>query len=181
MSPTLSESMVAVATMAEVIPFFPETKLAQSLIARALMRACKERGHLEWLTEQACLRMKHWERDGGLAEIRAILGTRFPVCDGAPVARPVSEPSAEQLEHEFFEREARDTAERIEQWKREAKKLPAAERAEIAHITQPPEQLKLIPGPVVIPMPKGPGIRSKKEQAAEVEKVQDQLRLRSGN
>lgn len=182
MRPTREECLTAVMVMAEVIPFFPESEPAKQIIRDSIHDFVGDIEHLTWLVKVSCRTLTRWR---GIAELRAIFCTRYPPADGLPITEPetpgfrLRETEAQALEA-YQKQQAKETSDRILQWKREAQQLPAPERRENYRLLTRAHQtnLKLIEAPTSIKI-KSTSIRSEQEREAEVQKVKSQLAERA--
>jgi hypothetical protein len=121
MKPTPQQITACIATMREMIPFFPATERAELFISIEIAKMVSTTDQLEWLTETACRSIAKWE---GLPQLCGLFGSRFPRADGAESpACTVHGHTAEDYERDFFEREAAETDRKIAKYKAEAKKL----------------------------------------------------------
>lgn len=122
--------MAAVITIAEVVPFAPQSELGKRVVAAALENFVDSPEGLRYLVSQACQFESRWQ---GVIRLREIYCERFHPADGRlPTADP-QRGSRHQLaaaEREYFEREARETENRIARYRAE-RQLQGPEDAEL--------------------------------------------------
>ena len=73
-----------IGAMQATIPFFPTDELAVEIIARVLIRMVGSDQQLQWLTEEACIKMPKWgsEYQSGLDELRGMYCKHHKPLDG---------------------------------------------------------------------------------------------------
>jgi len=160
--PTSQDLLDAVELMREMIPFFPKSDKAGALIAAALRDIVENKAQLDTLTTQA-VRMRKWT---GVADLEEVQQRIFG--------------------ESWQEKHARETAARIEQWKREAtarppseseissavKPIPAIDRKKLKRVKQLPSSREA--ERVIATAPRKPA-RTEAERARELEKFQQQV------
>jgi hypothetical protein len=105
------------------IRFYPRDEHATVL--KALSRITSDPERLRWLVETASTTWRVWM---GIVELRGLYCSRWRPDDGKYESCTTPGFTPEDNEAAYFESEARETAARIEEWKREAKELPPAEQ-----------------------------------------------------
>lgn len=113
MRPTTEDLLGAITTLEITIPYFPkpgtpEGELHRELILEDLREMVSTGAQLTWLVKQCRRTMPKWT---SCADLRKLFCSRFAPADG--------DSSIEDAERLFFEREARDTQQRLEQYRAE--------------------------------------------------------------
>jgi hypothetical protein len=121
--PTLEEVAEAVLAIGDCVPGFPRGDVGQRVVAHSVYRFVSTREQLFWLVEAACNSMRRFS----LQELRGIFCRRFPPADGT-YAEAEETPgfTAADQERAYFEREARETEQKLLVWRRELKLLGTA-------------------------------------------------------
>lgn len=113
--PTAIEISQAVLAMAEVVPFFPRTEVGQEVIIHALESFVGSKRGLDWLTNRAVA----FEKWRGISDLRGVYCSAFEPADGVYGVPETPGYSAEDCERDYYQREAAETARRIEGWKQQ--------------------------------------------------------------
>jgi len=122
MQQAILQAMIALAN----IPFAPQDPAQQDALMEAIADFADRPDALAWTVNVAVAKWTKWL---GPAELRGIYCSRFHPADGIE-ADVMDTPGYNAADNEaaYMEAQARDTAARIEQWKREAAQLPEPER-----------------------------------------------------
>ena len=139
MKPTSEDCMNAVKLMARVIPFFPQDDLGKEIIAAQIELFVNSEEELRWLMNTCIGKLEAWP---SIPQLRALHCTRFEPADGVwpQVPCEIAGFRREDFERQYFERESRETAKRLAEYR--AQKQLA-----------PPEDLEPFPVPEVKPVP----------------------------
>ena len=122
MQEAILQAVIALAN----IPFAPQDPAQQGALMEAIAEFADRPDALAWAVKVAVAKWTKWI---GPAELRGIYCSRFCPADGIE-ADVMATPGYTAADNEalYMEAQARDAAARIEQWKREAVKLPEPER-----------------------------------------------------
>jgi hypothetical protein len=126
MRPTVEQVTECVLAMAEVIPFFPQTQLGQSIIAEHLRMMIDEKDKLDWFVGAACRHLTKYE---GVGMLRAIYALKYAPADGHPIVCEVPGLGEAELEADFKRREMIENEIRFEEYKRQALLAPPEDQA----------------------------------------------------
>jgi hypothetical protein len=107
------------------IRFYPREE--HHTVLKALSRITSDPERLRWLVETAASTWREWM---GIVELRGLYCSRWQPDDGKYESCTTPGYTPEDNEARYFESQARETAARIAEWKREAKELPPAEQEE---------------------------------------------------
>jgi hypothetical protein len=126
LNPQMQEAIIHAVIALSNIPYAPQDPDQQDALMEAIASFADKPDGLAWAVNIAVAK---WNRWLGPAELRGLYCSRFRPGDGieADVMETPGHTAADN-EAAYMEVQARDTAARIEQWKREAKLLPDAER-----------------------------------------------------
>lgn len=105
-----------------LLAFFPTEPIAVDAIIQSLEQMCETPEQVEWLTGAAVNSWTKWE---SIAALRTLCASRFRPKDGIVPGQEFDP------EREYQERQAKETAAKIGQWKEERKLLSRAERDDI--------------------------------------------------
>ncbi len=149
---TCEQITAAVFTMAEMIPFFPQSRSGQLIVIQALENFVSTDEQLAWLTDTAVNHMRKFS----LPELRGLFCTRWKPKDGIREYSTMAGFTAADLEGQYIERQAQETAALIEKWKHEKLLAPPGEVE--TFVLPPGAGPKLLPKPerVAAPAPVDP-------------------------
>lgn len=134
---TCEQITAAVLTIAELIPFAPQSRAGQLIVIQELESFVSTDEQLAWLTQTAIRHMRKFS----LPELRGLFCTRWKPKDGVDEYSTTAGFTAADLEGQYIERQAQETVKLIEQWKSE--KLLAAPGT--VESFEPGARLKLMP------------------------------------
>lgn len=158
---TCEQITAAVLTMAEMIPFAPQSRAGQLIVIKALESFVSTDQQLAWLTDTAVNHMRKFS----LPELRGLFCTRWKPKDGISEYSTMPGFTAADLEGQYIERQAQETAALIEKWKSEKLLAPPGE---VEPFTLPPGAgPKLLPKPERVPAPPPPDTRPLRVVEAE--------------
>lgn len=125
-----ADAASAVILLGRLIPFFPTDASTRELLADCLREFVGSPNELKWLVTLAVNVMPEWK---GLAELRGLYCTRYRPLDQIEAVSGTAgfTPGelANRAERDYFEREHRHTAQRLQEYRREFARLPQAEQA----------------------------------------------------
>ena len=159
--PTHEQFTAAVLALAELIPFFPQTEVGQTMIISALESFVATDEQLAWLTMNAANHMRKWS---GLADLRGMFCTRWKPLDGREEHCDVPGFTASDCEADYYRRMGEENARLLEKWKTEKLLAPPGEIQEFP----PLPRLKLLPRPEPAPYKPPADSRPLKEIEREV-------------
>jgi hypothetical protein len=139
----MQEAIIRAVIALSNIPYAPQDPDQQDALMEAIARFADQPDGLAWAVSIAIAKWKRWL---GPAELRALYCSRFRPADGIE-ADVMETPGFTAADNEaaYMDAQGRDTAARMEQWKREAAQLPEAERQanlELLEALQTPKRLQ---------------------------------------
>jgi hypothetical protein len=159
---TREQITAAVLVLAEMIPFAPQSRAGQLIVIQALESFLSTDEQLAWLTNTAVNHMRKFS----LPELRGLFCTRWKPKDGINEYATTAGFTAADLEGQYIERQAAETAALMEKWKSE--KLLAPPGTVEPFVLPPGAGPKLLQKPPRVPAAPPRDPRPLKEIEAEV-------------
>jgi len=138
--PTEKQFIAAAFAICDLVPFAPTSEPARELLGRSMVQFVQTNEQLDWLVSAVVNNLRQW---AGLAELRAIYATRFGKPTDGEIVTSATTPGFrdEDLEQQFYEREAAETSKKLDQYRAERAALPATERVAIDNLTSTIDQV----------------------------------------